>query len=71
MIEQLNAVQRDCPKSAIHNLKQIANDLLEDEKEMVVNAWLAGNQVGWDMQSDWPEDAARYYDQQFPPAPTN
>ncbi len=65
MIEQLNSITRDNPASAIHNLKQIAKDLLEEEREMVADAWRKGNREGWAMSTDWPEDGERYYDENF------
>lgn len=65
MIEQLEAVKRDEPKTMIHNLKQFANDLLVDEKNMVADAWRAGNKDGWDMSTDWPEHGDLYYEKRY------
>jgi hypothetical protein len=65
MIEQLESVKRDEPRTMIHNLKQFANDLLVDEKHMVADAWRAGNKDGWDMSTDWPEDGERYYEKKY------
>jgi len=35
--------------------------LLEYEKMQIENAWVEGNRQGWEMNTDWPQDAEKYY----------
>lgn len=48
-----------------NNNKAVVNmlrELLEIEREQVAAAWLAGNEDGWEMNTDWPEHGFLYYD---------
>lgn len=46
-------------------IRHNAELLIEQERAQIVAAWIAGNKDGWDMQTDWPEDGERYYDETF------
>lgn len=46
-----------------------AKSLLADERQQIVGAWLRGNRLGWDMQTDWIGDAEKEYDETYTPAP--
>lgn len=48
-----------------NNNKAVVNmlrELLEIEREQVAAAWLAGNEDGWEMNTDWPGHGFLYYD---------
>ena len=36
-------------------------DLLHEERQQIVEAWINGNKEGWEMTTDWPEHGDRYY----------
>ncbi len=52
----------DIPKDQM--LEKIA-EYMEDEKRQIVDAWIKGNEEGWEMNTDWPEDGERYYNQKY------
>lgn len=41
------------------------NYWLELEKEELCKFWVEGNKKGWEMESDWPEDAERLYESKY------
>lgn len=50
---------------AKRDILEVADDLLEEEREMVAQAWIAGNKAGWDMSTDYEEHGYDYYDQKY------
>jgi hypothetical protein len=36
-------------------------EILSEEKSVMCDFWMEGNRQGWEQQTDWPEDAERYY----------
>ena len=47
------------------DLMQLLNDFLAIERNQIAAAWLNGNNRGWSMETDWPEDGFLYYDQTY------
>jgi hypothetical protein len=47
------------------SLDDYITDLLEEEKQHLCAFWIEGNTKGWEMQTDWPEDAERFYNEKF------
>lgn len=40
-------------------------EMKHEERQQIVDAWIKGNEEGWAMTTDWPEDGDRYYEQTF------
>ena len=38
---------------------------LDLEKEELCQFWIEGNKQGWEQQTDWEEDAAKFYETKF------
>lgn len=63
--QALRLVRRDHPD----DLPLIAGirDLLQVERDEFAEAWLRGNTLGWEQETDWPEHGYRDYDMAFGP----
>ena len=40
-------------------------ELKYEERQQIVDAWIKGNEECWEMNTDWPEDGEKYYDEIF------
>lgn len=63
--QALHLVQREHPDD-LPLIVEI-RDLLQVERDEFAEAWLRGNTLGWEQQTDWPEHGYRDYDTRFGP----
>jgi hypothetical protein len=50
--------QKDGKERWVHSVE------IDIQKE-IEDAWMDGNQKGWEMSTDWPESATEYYKKRF------
>lgn len=40
-------------------------EMKNEERQQIVDAWIHGNKEGWAMTTDWPECGEEYYEHTF------
>jgi len=67
-LQQLLWNLRQMSVSGWFSLDEIEGEILAlipEEKKQLCDFWVQGNKEGWAAQTDWPQDAEKYYNDTY------